>query len=505
VRFSFTFLYILFAFFGNAQTIYDELTAESKGKVKTLKIKRSYGAVDKIEVKTGIWKYFDANGILLKEEQYEKSSESSVKHGIWSYYNQEGELVREEAYVFGKMIRLRLHLSDSLVNGKEAYKIECDSLICREWVYYDDAFKYQRTTSKGQWKDVLSTFNPNTYMDDLPEKDAIQEQYVKALNYQSSFRGPQRTNLLKNGSFSEVSLESTYIEGIADYLPHWLPASGTPDYFAMAPDTNGTVGIRVATAEGSYLEYVAQKLEQPLRAGFTYGFRMKVKLAAASAMAADAMGAWFGPKVMDFGYFSQLQLPDPQIKHPEKVLLVNTDRWVWVEGDFVAKGDERFVVIGSFMEQRNMKLESFKGAAPEAYYLVDDVELFVLNASKRTTPFDHLKKGDILTLENVWFENDRDELLPQSLKTLDELIQYLNLFPERKIAINGHTSSVGDYQHNGDLSDRRSKQVKAYLVSRGIADARLTTRGFGPDKPLADNNTLEGQALNRRVEVEVLE
>lgn len=232
---------------------------------------------------------------------------------------------------------------------------------------------------------------------------------------------------------------------------------------------------------------------------------MKVKLAAASAMAADAMGAWFGPKVMDFGYFSQLQLPDPQIKHPEKVLLVNTDRWVWVEGDFVAKGDERFVVIGSFMEQRNMKLESFKGAAPEAYYLVDDVELFVLNASKRTTPFDHLKKGDILTLENVWFENDRDELLPQSLKTLDELIQYLNLFPERKIAINGHTSSVGDYQHNVDLSDRRSKQVKAYLVGKGVSESRLTTKGFGPDKPIAENSSPEGQALNRRVEIEVLE
>lgn len=505
MKFSIFFLFILLPFLGKAQTIYDDLTAESKGKIKSLKIKRSYGAVDKIEVKKGVWRYFDASGVLLKEEQYEMGAESSLKHGNWSYYNKDGLLVREEAYAYGKLIRLRLHLSDSLVNGKETYKIECDSMICREWVYYDQDFKYQRTTTKGQWKEMRSTVNPSTYMNQLPEKDAIQEQYVKALNYQSCFRGPQRTNLLKNGSFSEVLIESTYIEGIANHLPHWFPASGTPDYFAMAPDTNGALGIRVATAEGSYLEYIAQRLDQPLRAGYSYGFRMKVKLAAASAMAANAMGAWFGPKVMDFGYFSQMQLPDPQIRHPEKVVLVNTNQWVWVEGEFTAKGDERFLVIGSFMEQRNMKLESFKGAAPEAYYLLDDVELFVLNASTRLTPFDYLKKGDILTLENVWFENDRDELLPQSLKTLDELIDYLGVFRERKIAINGHTSSVGDYIHNVDLSDRRSKQVKAYLVSRGIDESRLTTRGFGPDRPIADNGSPEGQAKNRRVEIEVLE
>lgn len=504
MKFFFVISLLAFSFCLQAQTIYEDLLSETEGKFKTIKVKRSYGAVDRLMVKKGRWIYLDGNGGVLKEETYAMADEGSLKHGIWKYYNEEKQLIREVTYVYGKEARLRLYAADSIIDGDYTYAVNCDSLICKERVYHKDELKYTRTTAKGRWKDVLSTFDPNKYMNDLPEKEVVETQYIKQLKLHSDFRGPERSNLLQNGKFTEIDLQTTYIEGIAGHVHHWFPASGTPDYFAMAPDTNGALGIRVATVEGSYLEYIGQRLNQPLRRGYRYGFRMKVKLAKASAMAADAMGVWFGPRVFEFGYFSQGQMPVPQVRHPSGVVLINSDEWVWVEGEFMANGNEQFVVIGSFTEQRNMKLESFVGAAPEAYYLIDDAELFVLEAAS-STPFDKLKKGDVLTLENVWFENDQDELLPQSIETLQELADYMMRYPERKLKINGHTSSLGDYDHNIDLSQRRSKQVKQFLVAAGISEERLQSEGYGPDRPVADNRTEEGQALNRRVEVEVLE
>ncbi len=67
--------------------------------------------------------------------------------------------------------------------------------------------------------------------------------------------------------------------------------------------------------------------------------------------------------------------------------------------------------------------------------------------------------------------------------------------------IQGHTDSVGDRNYNQKLSERRAETVKAYLVLYGIDVSRMTVRGFGPDRPVAENDTEEGRALNRRVEL----
>ena len=69
----------------------------------------------------------------------------------------------------------------------------------------------------------------------------------------------------------------------------------------------------------------------------------------------------------------------------------------------------------------------------------------------------------------------------------------------------GHTSSEGTREHNLDLSDRRAKSVKAYLVSKGVADDRIDTKGFGPDSPVAANNTEANRSKNRRIEFKILQ
>jgi len=77
----------------------------------------------------------------------------------------------------------------------------------------------------------------------------------------------------------------------------------------------------------------------------------------------------------------------------------------------------------------------------------------------------------------------------------------LNENPTYKVQIDGHTDSQGKDEYNQALSDSRAASVKAYLASKGIAESRLSSAGYGETKPVADNNTAAGRAKNRRVEM----
>lgn len=74
---------------------------------------------------------------------------------------------------------------------------------------------------------------------------------------------------------------------------------------------------------------------------------------------------------------------------------------------------------------------------------------------------------------------------------------------EKKVDLEGHADWTGTEQYNQGLSERRAASVQNYLVKKGIDESRITTRGFGETKPIADNKTREGRAKNRRVEVKV--
>lgn len=105
---------------------------------------------------------------------------------------------------------------------------------------------------------------------------------------------------------------------------------------------------------------------------------------------------------------------------------------------------------------------------------------------------------------DIQFENNRADLKPGSFDTLNEIAAALRSQKDLKIEIQGHTDSSGTRTYNMDLSQRRAASVKAYLESRGIEASRLTTRGFGPDRPIADNASNQGRSRNRRVEIKPL-
>lgn len=105
------------------------------------------------------------------------------------------------------------------------------------------------------------------------------------------------------------------------------------------------------------------------------------------------------------------------------------------------------------------------------------------------------------------FRVGRADLLPQSSIFIDEVAFILNeiVSTDKSILIAGHTDNIGSDAANTRLSLRRAQSVLKALSSRGVEASRMTAEGFGFHEPIADNGTKEGQALNRRVEVIILD
>lgn len=114
-------------------------------------------------------------------------------------------------------------------------------------------------------------------------------------------------------------------------------------------------------------------------------------------------------------------------------------------------------------------------------------------------------RGMVITLSGgVLFESAEWTLLPAAQVKLNDVAKALiEQDPLSKIVVEGHTDSQGSATFNQDLSQRRAQSVRDYLVSRGIAADRLSAQGFGLTRSIADNNSPEGRANNRRVEIVV--
>ena len=109
-----------------------------------------------------------------------------------------------------------------------------------------------------------------------------------------------------------------------------------------------------------------------------------------------------------------------------------------------------------------------------------------------------------VVLRGVNFEFDSATLTPNAKVILDQVADALLSVSQVDIELGGHTDSQGPQSYNQNLSERRAKSVKAYLASRGVAEDSMTTKGYGESQPIATNDTLDGKALNRRVELKVL-
>jgi outer membrane protein OmpA-like peptidoglycan-associated protein len=108
-------------------------------------------------------------------------------------------------------------------------------------------------------------------------------------------------------------------------------------------------------------------------------------------------------------------------------------------------------------------------------------------------------------LRDINFKTASAELLPESFAALDYAVGFLRQYPALKYEVQGHTDSRGEDDYNLLLSAARAGSVRAYLLSKGIPDSSLIAIGYGETRPVADNKTAKGRALNRRVEFKYIE
>ena len=169
----------------------------------------------------------------------------------------------------------------------------------------------------------------------------------------------------------------------------------------------------------------------------------------------------------------------------------------------VAKDD----AIASDEKKASGKSSSEKDTAAKTEKLKKQIEEHQAKSAKSATliSVDNTEAGIRLTIQNLQFKADSAELLPGEEKRLDQITEILRLAEGAQFLIEGHTASTGFEAGEMKLSKERADSIAAALSERGIGSERFICKGSGGKKPIASNDTAEGKALNRRVEITILD
>ena len=124
-----------------------------------------------------------------------------------------------------------------------------------------------------------------------------------------------------------------------------------------------------------------------------------------------------------------------------------------------------------------------------------------LERTKNEDLAERLENDGKVDLYGIYFDIDKAVLKPASEATLNQVLGLLKSKPALRLEIGGHTDSQSSDSYNLDLSTRRARSVVKWLTEKGIVAARLEAEGFGETRPVADNESAAGRALNRRVEI----
>jgi type IX secretion system PorP/SprF family membrane protein len=174
-------------------------------------------------------------------------------------------------------------------------------------------------------------------------------------------------------------------------------------------------------------------------------------------------------------------------------------------------------------EERTTTLMVMNSSVPESYpmeinrkyeiliskegYFNGTVKLSIdkKEAYERVVLLRSLGVGKSIILDDLLFKVNSADIDDRSMNLLNQLVDFMNQNPTIRLEIGGHTDSDGSDAFNQQLSESRAKSAVKYLVSRGISESRLVAKGYGEVQPIAPNDSPEGKAKNRRVEMKVVE
>ena len=331
-------------------------------------------------------------------------------------------------------------------------------------------------------------------------------------------------NLVKNPSFedfsncpeglgnlaSDVDFWSTPTLGSTDYFNGCSIAMGTPENFngkQPADFGEGYAGLYLY-APDDYREYLQAELSETLVAGKSYQVSFYISLAERSDFAVKEFGLLFtNHKIAletrkEFSKKLWYSLKDNDYNYLEigyTNFYSDTKDWLLVHTEFVAKGSEKYLLLGNFKNNKRTRLFRTKRTAKKgAYYYLDEVVIKALDSAEETYDL-----NEVHTFKNLLFSFDKSDLIGSSITELDRLYDYLKANGQLSVTIAGHTDTIGSDPYNKSLSTNRAKAVAGYLVKRGISKNRISWKGHGGKIPVADNASKSGRELNRRVEFRI--
>lgn len=167
----------------------------------------------------------------------------------------------------------------------------------------------------------------------------------------------------------------------------------------------------------------------------------------------------------------------------------------------VAASDGRYSINVSSVNEYSLRVEA---DGYVGYLEKLDVRTYEMKSLEMNFKLQPIEIGTTVNLKNVLFQQSTFNLLPESNDELDLVVSLLKVNPKVEILLTGHTDRRGNQAHNLRLSQKRVERVKAYLVSKGVSGKRITGKGFGGSRPIADNDTEETRRLNRRVEFTIV-
>lgn len=491
------------------KTFYSNKNIKSKGSTYTYPIyydrkvfggKRIY--FGKLEKKEKEWKYWYQNGQIERIENYKlvkNNDPESLPDGLWIYYNYLGIKYREDNYTNGK-----------LESGER--EIYCDT-------------------------DFVGKIS---FKNGIPDTSLIRP-LIK------------QNNLIINPDFDFYFYKSIPIiyhgnDRIEAWLPFWTtPGNYTPDYISnlrfidvldynslfdyKLPEKFNYIGIALFKDDDDYSEYIQGKLIEPLIKGKTYCFKILINSTRFTKYLVNHLACNFSSNPIMVNDKNEDSL-SPQISF--SYLPTEPRAFVTLCDHFTAKGGEKYLTIGRFIKKGDLSV-TVKDSFPQSqfnldkssYYIIDKVELLEihdpLECNCRTlidklqldqkldtarlrlmTYLSELKKGKFVVLNNVNFDFDSYLLLKSSEDELNTFYQFLVDNPELKFRIDGHTDNIGTDEYNQNLSIKRAKSVYNWLINKGIQPSRLEYKGFGKSRPLIDLADDKSRAINRRVEVQII-
>jgi len=308
-------------------------------------------------------------------------------------------------------------------------------------------------------------------------------------------------DFVRNGKHSTCATWTSPNQGTPDYFHKCSKLAGVPENFTgirHAYNGNAYSGIVACVYGSRYKEYLQAPLTDTLEKGKQYIVTVHACWAYASSYMISNLGVKFTDSLVKVNGTNSFTDQDLSFS------LHNYNDWEILTDTFTARGNEQCILIGNFQttDQIQYRKKVNNGWMTEsgplmnsAYYLID----LVVVRELKNPPVPDFPIGEYFVGEGIYFELDKYELSDSSYAYLNEVVLFLGDHSDKKIRVEGHTDNKGTKEYNYTLSEKRAEEVKKYLIAQGIEENRILTKGWGYEKPVADQEHL--QYLNRRIEL----